>query len=348
MRSTTGPLLALAVTVSLTGGCSSGSDGGPTTDAVATTSPATTARPSGAPSPTTTAAVYAPNMLPDDVVATIDVADAPMTPAVGFGSVWVSNHHADVVSRVDPETNEVVAEISTGVQPGQMLVTDDAVWVANYGEASLTRIDPNRNTSTIVHAGDTPACAAPAEAGGLVWIDNCDVGKLHGIDPESGDVVATLDATGFLYSMDGEMWIGTDDGLEQLDPASGETLQTIALGCAAAAGPNSFDGKRMFVAYRDGDVCQDGHVAVIDRSTGRVLQRVDVGRAPEAPIADGGTLYVNNSFDDTISIIDGRRGELLTEIDAPPVSEGLFAVGFDSIWVPDFDLSNLYRVDPET
>jgi YVTN family beta-propeller protein len=347
MRSTTGPLLALAVTVSLTGACSSGS-GEPTTDAVGNTSPETMAQPTGAPSPTSAAPVYAPNMLPDDVVATIDMADAPMTPAVGFGSLWVSNHHADVVSRVDPETNEVIAEIPTGVQPGQMLVTDDAVWVANYGEASLTRIDPNRNTSTIVQAGDTPACGAPAEAGGLVWIDNCDVGKLRGIDPDSGDIVATLDATGFLYSMDGEMWIGTDDGLEQLDPASGETLQTIALGCAAAAGPDSFDGNRMFVAYRDGDVCQDGHVAVIDRSTGKVLQRIDVGRVPEAPIADGSTVYVNNSFDDTISIIDGRRGELLAEIDAPPVSEAAFAVGFDSIWVPDFDLSNLYRVDPET
>jgi YVTN family beta-propeller protein len=346
MRTMRGRMVAIALLMPLAAACSSGSDGGARTSTTGTTTASATET-SAATEPTSTASVYAPNALPESVVATIDMADGPMTPIVGFGSVWVSNHHADEVSRIDPATNGVIAEIPTGVQPGQMLVTDDVVWVADYGEASLTRIDPDDDTSTVVPAGDTAACGAPAEAGGLIWIDNCDVGVLTGIDPRTNEVMRSIEpGAGFSFSADGELWLGTDEAVLRIDPDSGKTLQTIALGCATAAGPYSFSGDRMFVAYRDGDACQDGHVAVVDRSSGKVLERLDVGRVPEAPIVDGGTVYVSNSFDDTISVIDARRSELVDEIAAPPVSEDAFAIGFDAIWVPDFELANLYRVDP--
>jgi YVTN family beta-propeller protein len=221
--------------------------------------------------------------------------------------------------------------------------------VADYGEASRTRIDPDDDTSIIVPAGDTAACGAPVEAGGLIWIDNCDVGVLNGIDPVTNEVARSIEpGFGFSFSADDELWLGTDEAVLRIDPRTGKTIDTIARGCAPPPGPDSFDADRMFVAYRDGDVCQDGHVAVVDRSSGKVLERIDVGRVPEAPIVDGGSVYVNNSFDDTISIIDARRGKVLDTIDAPPVSDALLAIGFNALWVPDFDLSNLYRVDPST
>ncbi len=74
--------------------------------------------------------------------AFIPLAPGAIRVAVGFGSVWVL--HEKLISRVDPQTDQLVATIplttpSFGL--GKMVIGEDAVWVARAVPA-LLRIDP--------------------------------------------------------------------------------------------------------------------------------------------------------------------------------------------------------------
>jgi YVTN family beta-propeller protein len=279
-----------------------------------------------------------------------------MDTTVGFGSVWVSNHHADSVTRIDPETNEVVAEIPSGVQPGAMLVTDDSVWVANYGDASLTRIDPSRNSSTVVPAGDGLTCGHPVEAGGLVWVGECDAGKVVGIDPGTNEFARTLDLKGFAFGANDELWLASEFGAEgegsaddaslsRVDPRTGELLLTIDVGCGQTAANTSFDGDELWIAYRVGQGCSDGRLAVVDTTTGEVETVTKLGQAPGSPVVDGSQVWVNSTSDDMATVVDARTRLVTDTVEIPNLDE--LAVGFGAVWMADFGLSNVYRVEPE-
>jgi YVTN family beta-propeller protein len=60
---------------------------------------------------------------------TIPVGDGPEDVAVGAGSVWVANRLGGTVSRVDPETNEVVATIDVGNAPSSLTFADGEIWL---------------------------------------------------------------------------------------------------------------------------------------------------------------------------------------------------------------------------
>ena len=80
--------------------------------------------------------------------AFIPLAPGAIRVAVGFGSVWVL--HEKLISRVDPQTDQLVATIplttpSFGL--GKIVIGEDAVWVARAVPA-LLRIDPVTNQLT--------------------------------------------------------------------------------------------------------------------------------------------------------------------------------------------------------
>ena len=83
--------------------------------------------------------------LPDYVEAEIPVGSAPEMVAAGFGSVWVSVKHEQLVARIDPKTNKVTQEmkVPAGEYAGDVVVAKGSVWSANWDEGSVWRIDPD-------------------------------------------------------------------------------------------------------------------------------------------------------------------------------------------------------------
>ncbi|MFC7666926.1 YncE family protein [Hymenobacter humi] len=76
-----------------------------------------------------------------------------------------------------------------------------------------------------------------------------------------------------------------------------------------------------------------GVLSILDLGTNTVTSRVTVGRNPEQPLALGGKVYVPNSLDNTISVIDegtGRLSATLTVADGP---SSLVADKGGNIWV---------------
>jgi streptogramin lyase len=67
---------------------------------------------------------------------------------IGFGSVWVANHHGQSVSRIDPRRDRVVAQPAVGdphaYRAGPQLMADDGsrLYVGVSANQSLTSIGP--------------------------------------------------------------------------------------------------------------------------------------------------------------------------------------------------------------
>jgi YVTN family beta-propeller protein len=53
---------------------------------------------------------------------------------VGAGSVWVTNHLDDTVSRIDPDRRQVTDTIHVGTNPVELAVDGSQVWVVLEGQ----------------------------------------------------------------------------------------------------------------------------------------------------------------------------------------------------------------------
>ena len=114
--------------------------------------------------------------------------------AVGFGSLWLSDHVAVAVTVVNPHTLAVDAQIPLppGSDPGDIVATADAIWVADRAANLLHRIDP---TSRSV-VGAVALCCRPtamAWALGSIWVTSAERDRVLRVDPVAGTVLRSVD-----------------------------------------------------------------------------------------------------------------------------------------------------------
>jgi virginiamycin B lyase len=156
----------------------------------------------------------------NEVVARIPVGSGtmfgPQWMAAGAGSVWVGVPGLNAVVRIDTQNNVVVATIPVpdGGVCGQLIADDDAVWVAPElcGNGSLTRIDPS--TDRVVAQIESPLWTAVF--GGTL---------------------------GF-----GSLWLSTDGGTVELDPATNVVLSRLTLeGHEAFSGDMATDAGSLWI-----------------------------------------------------------------------------------------------------
>lgn len=131
----------------------------------------------------------------------IQTGMAPISLALGDGSLWVANHDAHTITRIELATNQVLANISVPSEPHRVAFGEGAVWVANWHINSVTRIDPQ--TNQVVgepipigfHAGNI------AVGLGSVWVTSDYRGPVDGapedvvlvrIDPQTNKAVETI------------------------------------------------------------------------------------------------------------------------------------------------------------
>jgi streptogramin lyase len=87
------------------------------------------------------------------VTATVRVGNAPYDIAWGFGSAWVANSSDGTVSRITGK--RVVKTIKVGVEPNGLTAYGRYVYVTDHTAGKLVRIDPrtNRVTGTLALSG---------------------------------------------------------------------------------------------------------------------------------------------------------------------------------------------------
>jgi len=146
---------------------------------------------------------------------------SPQSLAVGGGSVWVANHDAGTVTRIDRASGRVVADIPVPSAPHRVAYGAGAAWVGNWHDNSVSRIDPTTNRvvgSPIpigFHAGNLVVGA------GGVWVTSDyranaaaeDVVVVR-IDPQTRRAVETIAVGGHpidVAATEGAVWVSVAD-----------------------------------------------------------------------------------------------------------------------------------------
>jgi virginiamycin B lyase len=155
---------------------------------------------------------------------------------VGAGSVWVLTESKGVLSRINPETNQVVARIEVAPHSYAVVFGFDAVWITNTGAAktneagSVQRIDPRTNkVVATIPVGTTPRFLAAGEGG--IWTLNQGDGSVSRIDPMTNRVVATIPVGvegpgGDITTGAGRVWVrATKVLLSVIDPKTNQVTE---------------------------------------------------------------------------------------------------------------------------
>lgn len=144
--------------------------------------------------------------------------------------VWFAT--VDKINAVDPETGEIVRSIDVAAHAGTAF---DGTHLFQIAEDRIQKIylKSGQVIATIPapgHGGDSGL----AWAEGSLWVGQDRGRKIHQIDPETGDILRTIESerlvTGVTW-VDGELWHGTWEGDEsdvrRVDPETGEVMEKI-------------------------------------------------------------------------------------------------------------------------
>ena len=80
------------------------------------------------------------------MTATVRVGNGPYDVEWGFGSAWVSNSADGTVSRITGK--KVVKTIKVGVEPNGLSAIGGYLWVTDHTAGKLLRVDPRTNQVT--------------------------------------------------------------------------------------------------------------------------------------------------------------------------------------------------------
>ena len=276
------------------------------------------------------------------VTARHEVGGRPAALASGSGTVWVGSRLDGGLWRIEPRSGGVTRINSNGSPidlaylDGRIYVAGDAGTVVAYDAGSGIRQDSIELYWCSITAGSREG----------VWGSGCPVSVEEiGGDPRDLRVVHSLRlpfsrpltelTTGAqrycgcdMASADGSVWVAgdaADPRVWRIEESSGRVLDTIELPLPIGRGIAAGDGA-LWVAVTLDDV-----VLRVNARTGRVTDRIRVGRAPTGLALNGRLLWVANYVDRTLSLVDVRRRRVVRTIDVGgrPVE---IAVGSGAVW----------------
>jgi virginiamycin B lyase len=184
------------------------------------------------------------------VNAEIEVGELPESLAVGFGSVWVSNHRGGTVSRVNPTTNEVVAEVAVSPPgpggPHFLGPGGDSMWVGVPMRGEVVRIDPATNQPSGAVQIPGAGCHDLATDGVTLWLaggclDAVTPRTIWKVNPQLMRIETTIEPGGNVGApvfWNGQLWMLTEFHLVSIDPKTDEVVEQKAIrgpGVAAVA-----------------------------------------------------------------------------------------------------------------
>ena len=188
--------------------------------------------------------------------------------------VWFAS--GDRLNALDPAGGRIKRSIALAAHAGTAF---DGRHLYQIAESRIQKIDPE--TGRVL--GSIPAPAGGGDSGlawaeGTLWVGQYQERRIHQVDPETGAILRTIEANRFVTGVtwvDGELWHGTWEAggseLRRVDPATGETLETLVMPHGArVSGLESDGGDRFF--------CGGGPSGTV-----RTVRRPRRGAGPVAP-----------------------------------------------------------------
>ncbi|MCX2721749.1 DUF6923 family protein [Roseibium salinum] len=163
--------------------------------------------------------------------------------------VWFAT--GERLNALDPETGETMRLLDVTADAGTAF---DGTYLYQIAETVIRKID--RETGDVI--GSIPAPGNGGDSGlawaeGSLWVGQHRDRKIHQVDPETGEVLRTLQSERFVTGVtwiEGEFWHGTwqDDqsDLRRIDPQTGEVLAILDMPPGTGVSGLESDGRGRF------------------------------------------------------------------------------------------------------
>jgi hypothetical protein len=158
---------------------------------------------------------------------------APEVHGVTFdGSlVWLAIGHALI--GVAPDSGEIARSIDVPARAGSAF---DGHFLYQLAGEVIQKIEHKSGRVVATVKAPEGSLSGMAWADGYLWIGEYSAGKVHQVDPSSGEIVRSLKSDRFVTGVtwvQGELWHGSADDaaseLREIDPDSGSVRRRIAL-----------------------------------------------------------------------------------------------------------------------
>ena len=269
--------------------------------------------------------------------AKLDPGIQPFGAVQAKGALWVTVAGEGKLLKLDPATNKVLARVKVGISPYSVASGGGSLWVGNAGWSTVSRVNPiSRKVVKTITVGNRPYDVA--FGGGSLWVSNLLSATVSRIDPKRNKVVKTIKAgtepNGLVYAF-GAVWVGDRLGnkLLKIDPATNRVVGSLPL---HAPDWVTADESALWVSE------EEGSIAKVDPATLTLSARVAVGKNPLHTALVGGSLWVPNIDDSTISIVDRSTNAVTTF--AGPAGAIAVATTPGAVWVSGD--SQLWRFAP--
>jgi glutamine cyclotransferase len=164
-------------------------------------------------------------------------------------NIWFAA--GDRLNALDPASGTVVRSIDVAAHAGTAF---DGEHLFQLAEDRIHKIDPR--TGHVV--ATIPAPGGGGDSGltwaeGTLWVGHYRDRKIHQIDPATGAILRTIVSNRFVTGVtwvDGELWHATWEGdeseLRQVDPRTGEVLESLEMPAGAGVSGLECDGRDQF------------------------------------------------------------------------------------------------------
>lgn len=180
--------------------------------------------------------------------------------------IWLAT--GDALHALEPAAGEIVRSLSVASDAGTAF---DGRYFYQLAESRIQKVDPA--TGTVV--ATIPAPGKGNDSGltwaeGTLWVGQYRDRKLHQIDPETGDILRTIESNRFVTGVtwvEGELWHGTWEGeesdLRNIDPADGRVITRLLMPEGTGVSGLESDGHDLLYAGGGGS----GKVRAVRRPT---------------------------------------------------------------------------------
>lgn len=200
------------------------------------------------------------------------------------GRAYASLSGADEVAVVDLANASVVERIETGAYPHGLRLSPDGteLYVANVEDGSVSVID----TASLTEAARIPVGTAPVQVG---------------FTPDGSRIYVSL---------------RDENRVAVIDTATREVTGRIEVGPNPIQMIATPDGRQVYVANQGTEAAPNDTVSVIDTATGKVAKTLKTapGAHGVSVSADGAFVFVTNIADDSVSVIDVARQEVVGSV----------------------------------
>jgi len=163
--------------------------------------------------------------------------------------VWFAS--GDKLNALDPETGDITRSIDVAAHAGTAF---DGTHLFQIAEDRIQKIEPKSGkvVATIPAPGRGDDSGL-AWAEGALWVGQPRGRKIHQIDPETGDILRTIESrrivTGVTW-VDGELWHGTWENdvsdVRRVDPRTGAVMEEIRMSAGTGVSGLETDGADRF------------------------------------------------------------------------------------------------------